>query len=202
MGNLGFYSLGVLYCVFGFSCFFATPIVKKCGERMSLFMGALCYTFYIASFILASTPTQYPDSNISKTFIQVTIIIAAAINGFGASILWVAQGKYISICANDQNKGVFNGIFWAFFMSSQVFGNLMGAFVLGNLTKFTFYCVMTGLCIGASFFFLLLTKPVAHDNAQVRTEAQEHETTVGQDLRETWDLLFSKRMMCLMPLIV
>ena len=57
LGNLGFYSLGVLYCVFGFSCFFATPIVKKCGERLSLFMGALCYTFYIASFILAAAPT-------------------------------------------------------------------------------------------------------------------------------------------------
>ena len=57
LGDLGFYSLGVLYCVFGFSCFFATPIVKKCGERLSLFMGALCYTFYIASFILAAAPT-------------------------------------------------------------------------------------------------------------------------------------------------
>ena len=170
LGNLGFYSLGVLYCFFGLSSFFATPIVKKCGLRMSLFMGASCYTFYIASFILASAPTQYPKSNISKTIIQVTNIVAAAINGFGASILWVAQGKYIALCANDQNKGMFNGIFWAFYMSSQVFGNLMGAFVLGSLTKFTFYCVMSGLCIGASSIFLLLTKPQAHDNGLVRTE--------------------------------
>ena len=159
LGNLGFYSLAVLYCVFGFSSFVATPIVNKCGERLSMFAGALCYTFYIASFILAATPTQYPDTSMSKTLISVVILIAAAINGFGASILWVAQGKYISMCASNENKGSYNGIFWAFFMSSQVFGNLMGAFVLGNLTKFTFYCVMTALCIAASFFFLLLSKP-------------------------------------------
>lgn len=170
---MGFYSLGVLYCVFGFSCFFATPIVKKCGERASLFMGALCYTFYIASFILAAAPTQYPDANITSTLIWVVILIAAAINGFGASILWVAQGKYISICANEENKGVFNGIFWAFFMSSQVFGNLMGAFVLANLTYFTFYCVMTGLCVGASFFFLLLSKPQVHGEQNVTEAADE-----------------------------
>ena len=118
LGNLGFYSLGGLYCVFGFSSFIATPIVKKCGERASMFMGALCYTFYIASFVLASVPDQYPNTSISKTLIQVIILIAAAINGFGAAILWVGQGRYISLCANDENKGMFNGIFWAFFMSS------------------------------------------------------------------------------------
>ena len=55
-GDLGFYSLGVLYFAFSFSCFIATPIVNKCGERISMTLGALCYTLYIASFILASTP--------------------------------------------------------------------------------------------------------------------------------------------------
>jgi len=45
-------------------------------------------------------------------------IFTAAINGFGAGILWVAQGKYISQCASDLNKGLFNSYFWAFFMSS------------------------------------------------------------------------------------
>ena len=53
-------------------------------------IGGLCYTFYIASFILAAAPTQYPDANISKTLITVIVLIAAAINGFGAAILWVA----------------------------------------------------------------------------------------------------------------
>ena len=89
-------------------------------------------------------------------------------------------------------------------MSSQVFGNLMGAFVLANLTYFTFYIVMTGLCIGASFFFLLLSQPEAVEDApdaQNNKEA-EPETSVSQDIKETWDLFISKRMLCLMPLII
>ena len=76
-------------------------------------MGSLCYTFYIASFILACIPDQFPSTNISKSFIGFVILFAAAVNGFGASILWVAEGRYIAHCANDSNKGTFNGIFWA-----------------------------------------------------------------------------------------
>ena len=86
-------------------------------------------------------------------------------------------------------------------MSSQVFGNLMGAFVLANLSYFTFYIVMTCLCVGASFFFLLLSQPEAVEDAPDDKEA-EPETSVSQDIKETWDLFISKRMLCLMPLII
>ena len=60
-GNLGFYSLGLLYFTFSFSCFVATPIVNKCGERIAMTLGAMCYTLYTASFILASTPIKFPE---------------------------------------------------------------------------------------------------------------------------------------------
>lgn len=94
-GNFGFYSLGVLYFAFAICCFVATPIVNSCGERFSMTLGALCYTLYTASFILASAPQKYPDnadSNwyMNKGFIKFAILLSAAINGFGASILWVA----------------------------------------------------------------------------------------------------------------
>ena len=80
-------------------------------------------------------------------------------NGFGAALLWVAQGKYISECANAENKGIFNGIFWAFYMSSNVLGNLIGAFVLGNLTQLSFYSICLALSITAALCFLLLSTP-------------------------------------------
>jgi hypothetical protein len=94
-GNLGFYSLGLLYCTFGLCCFFSLPIVKKLGSKVSLIFGAFCYTFYVASFILPAFRSQKPSSSIwilNKTFIEVFILFAACVNGFGASILWVAQG--------------------------------------------------------------------------------------------------------------
>ena len=55
-GNMGFYSLAVLYCVFSVCSFFASPFVNKCGERFSMTLGALCYTLYTACFVLASAP--------------------------------------------------------------------------------------------------------------------------------------------------
>jgi hypothetical protein len=58
------------------------------------------------------------------------LLITAAINGAGAGILWTAQGKFISECACDENKGFFNSYFWAIFIGSQVIGNFIGALVL------------------------------------------------------------------------
>lgn len=159
-GNLGFYSLGTLYFTFSLSSFLATPIVNNCGERISMTVGAMCYTLYTASFILASTPLKYPDVAdawiFQKGAIYAIILVSAIANGFGASILWVAQGRYISRIANDANKGSFNSIFWAFFMSSQVIGTLFAAIVLQNTDAFTFYCIMTSICFFSSLFFLFL----------------------------------------------
>ena len=130
---------------------------------MSLVIGAFCYTFYVASFVLPAFKTQLPDSQswlLNQNFIRSLILVAAAINGFGAAILWVAQGQYISMCANEKNKGEYNSIFWALFMCSAVIGNLMGAFVVANVKQSTFYIVLTAFCIASSLFFLLLKQPI------------------------------------------
>lgn len=89
-GDLGFYSLSVLYFAFAFSCFVATPIVNKCGERFSMTVGALCYWLYVSSFLLPAASIKYPESAIDKPVIEAVILVTAACNGFGAAILWVA----------------------------------------------------------------------------------------------------------------
>ena len=61
-GNLGFYSLGVLYFVFGCSSFITAPIVRKLGDKCTLSVGALCYAFYTGSFIVPLMRTQYPEN--------------------------------------------------------------------------------------------------------------------------------------------
>jgi MFS family permease len=66
----------------------------------------------------------------NKQLIEVLIVLTGAINGFGAGILWVAQGKFISECACDENKGFFNSYFWCFFMSSNIIGNLVAGLIL------------------------------------------------------------------------
>ena len=98
-GNLGFYSLGLLYLVFGFFSFLAAPIVRKLGAKTSLVVGSLCYSFYVGAFILPALRSQHLDSTnglLNYSFIYSVILFAACINGFGASLLWVAQGQFLA----------------------------------------------------------------------------------------------------------
>jgi hypothetical protein len=53
-GKLGFNSLALLYFSFGVCAFFASPVVKVLGSKYSMFLGSMCYTFYVGSFILAA----------------------------------------------------------------------------------------------------------------------------------------------------
>ncbi len=116
----------------------------------------------------------------NKGFIKFVLLFTAAINGFGASILWVAQGRYISRIANDENKGMFNSIFWAFFMSTQVIGALFAAIVLQNTDAFTFYCIMTSVCFLASLFFLFL-RPVQKPTTVAQNDSNEQTRVANTD---------------------
>jgi len=161
-GNLGFYSLAVLYFSFALSCLVASAIVNKMGERFSLAVGSQCYTLYISSFALAAASAEKPDSNswfLNSTFISSAILIAAAANGFGAAILWTAQGRYVSRIASESNKGTFFGVFWVFLMLNFIVGVLGGAFALKNVNPFSFYLGMTLLSFVSCLFFLCL-RPV------------------------------------------
>jgi len=100
----------VLYLVFAFSNFISPFVVLKLGERGSLIVGALTYCLYIAS-------------NVKVTLI--TLITASAIIGWGASVLWTAQGSVITHSSPPGKLGAYNGIFFGMFQWAQVFGNLL-----------------------------------------------------------------------------
>ena len=119
--GLGFYTMAMLYFVFAFCSFISAAIVNKIGIKISLLIGGLCYFFWVFCFLAPAYKSVYPDSDIflfKKGFIYFISLFSAAINGFGAGVLWVAEGKYLSECASDLNKGFFFSYFWAFFMSS------------------------------------------------------------------------------------
>ena len=168
-GNLGFYSMGFLYLVFAFACFSATSIVNRLGSKYSLIFSSLCYTVYISTFILSSFRGKHLDLDLwylNKTFIIVLVYFAAAVNGLGAATLWVAQGEYVALCANDSNKGFYNSVFYAIFMMSSIFGNLMSAFIIESVDEYVFYIIMTIISIFASLFFLLLKDPLPHQETK------------------------------------
>ena len=82
------------------------------------------------------------------------------LDGFGDAVQWVAQGKYISDCATEKTKGFYFSYFWTYYMSSQVFGNLIAAFVLKYFKQSTFYLVMAAISSSSLIIFATLGKPI------------------------------------------
>ena len=152
----------MLYCSFGMFSFVSLPLVKLLGAKWSLVTGTLCYSLYLASFWLAALRHENKTSEkfyFNAGLIAALVMTTACLGGFGASILWVAQGSYLSECANQKNKGLFNSFFWAVYMSTQIIGNILAAFVIVTVRQSHFYMVVTALTIAASGVFLFLRAP-------------------------------------------
>ena len=101
----------------------------------------------------------------NRGLITFLTFFTAAINGAGAGILWTAQGKYVSECACDANQGFYMGYFWAFFMSSQIIGNVVAWGVLKSGTnQSTLFVVFAIMAVVGSFTFCFLGKPKQVDD--------------------------------------
>lgn len=119
-GDLGTISLGILYTSFTVSSLFASSVVRKLGSKNALLLGTTGYWLYIAANLKPSWYTMVP---------------ASLYLGFGAAILWVGEGTYLTSTARSQANdhklhegtviGHFNGEFWAIFASHQLVGNLL-----------------------------------------------------------------------------
>jgi hypothetical protein len=91
--GLGFYTLATVFLVLSFSSLFSSMFVNKLGDKASLFIGGLCHLFWILCFLPAAFYSEHKDSTsfiFDHTFIYCLSLFSAAVNGFGASLLWVA----------------------------------------------------------------------------------------------------------------
>ena len=118
---------------------------------------------FIVSLLLPAYKSIYMNSTsfwLQDSFVYPVIYVTSLLNGLGEGVSQPASGTYISDCAIEENKGFYFAFFWAFYMGSQVFGNLIAALVLGNLDQRYYVIVMTSLTVVGSFFFFFLKKPV------------------------------------------
>ena len=104
----GYYSLAVLYAVFAIANWFAPPVVSKVGPRFTLVLGGICYALFIAQLI-------YPN--------DYMLYGASALLGFGAAMIWVAQGNFLSLNSDENTMERNSGIFWAMLQCSALIGN-------------------------------------------------------------------------------
>lgn len=94
--------------------FFAGSIVNTLGVKLSLSIGGLGYALYVASFL------SY-NHNQSDAF----VILAGAVLGACAGLLWAAQGVIMMSYPGEGNKGKSISIFWMIFNLGSVVGSLV-----------------------------------------------------------------------------
>ena len=121
LGNFGFYTVSALYFGITISSITSTATVNKLGLYKCLILGSFFTFTFVLVNILPAVYNDYPSTRswfVSKTTMRILLILSALGNGFGAGILWCAEGNYTSACATEQSKGYFFGLFWFIFMSS------------------------------------------------------------------------------------
>ena len=62
----------------------------------------------------------------SNKYLKCKKIVTGCINGMGASLLWIGQGKYVSQWCTEENKGFYFSIVWLLFSLSSLLGSLFG----------------------------------------------------------------------------
>jgi MFS family permease len=140
----------------------------------------------------------------NKTLIEYLLVLTGAINGFGAGILWVAQGKFISECACDENKGFFNSFFWCFFMASNIIGNLVAGFILrSGANQSTLFIVFSIIAVLGSMVFLFLKQPKKPEYEKLNGSDDIPEVSdPKKDVKDTFNLLISPKMLVVTPMII
>jgi len=168
-------------------------ILKRIGFKKCLILGSFGHFAFVLCSILPAWRNEYKhDGNFkdisafekvmtSDTFTRAIMILAAILNGFGATILWVAQGEYINRCSNEEGKGFFFGFFWSIHQASQIFGCLLSSFMFANhINKTLFALTMSCLCLIGTLMFLFIKTPFIHSTrlAEMHLNQEEDYYTV------------------------
>ncbi|XP_052170827.1 UNC93-like protein 3 isoform X2 [Diospyros lotus] len=200
--DLGTISLGILYSSFMVFSLFASLVVRFLGSKNALVLGTTGYWFFIAANL---KPTWY------------TMVPAALYEGFSASIIWVAEGTYLTSAARSHALdsglhegtviGNFNGEFWAMFAGHQLFGNLLtlalvrdGTDGSTNGTTLLFIVFLCSMTLGTILMCLLRKRDAKREEGLADSSASFCSSMVSLSKSVITPLLDPK-MLLLAPLI-
>jgi MFS family permease len=122
-------------------------------------LSALTYTIWIGSAFIGS------HDDVSNGTVEALVVISNILIGFGAGILWVTHGKYLSdfIKSNEEKAGLYSSIFFGFFSSALICSNLFNTLFLGYLgTPNSLLGVNTLISLVPELIFQILPDPPQH----------------------------------------
>lgn len=143
---VGFWSLTLIYFFLLISNFFSGFIVSKFGVKKCLVAGSLFYSLFIFSVV---------SKNLSF------IYLASALLGFGAALLWTAQGTFLVRVSDPKRYGKNSGFFNTIFQLGSVFGIIIFSFIVVRLSFQHAFLIFAFLPLISTIIFTTLknTKP-------------------------------------------
>ncbi|EPB75451.1 hypothetical protein ANCCEY_05457 [Ancylostoma ceylanicum] len=147
--NSGYYSLAIIYFVFTVCNLIAPPIISVLGSKWAQVLGAVCYTSFMIQFLFVNYWLLY---------------VFSAVLGFGAAVIWTANGAYLVQFSRAGKMARNSGILWAMLQSSLVAGAIFLFFVLsyGDLYssyRFLYTAFTVISCVGIVTLCLLPAAP-------------------------------------------
>ncbi len=94
--NLGFYTLAVLYGTFGVGSYWAPRMVRYFKPKRGMALASIMYAVWIGSLALCTILVRH--GLLDQKGVTILNLFIAFICGPGCSLLWIAQGKYLTDC--------------------------------------------------------------------------------------------------------
>ncbi|EGC33987.1 hypothetical protein DICPUDRAFT_92306 [Dictyostelium purpureum] len=186
--SVGSYSLSILYAFLSVSNFISPFVINSLGERLSLIVGALAYSVYIAANIKILEPTLF---------------IAAGVLGVGGAILWTAQGSFVIQCSTESTIGFNTGLFFALFQLNQVIGNLGTQQLLkAHIAIQTLFIIILSVSLFSLVGFALLGKPIKTDDKGVPIPKENANLPMKDRLLATIILIKDRPIQLLVPALL
>ncbi|XP_036367983.1 UNC93-like protein MFSD11 isoform X3 [Octopus sinensis] len=146
----GYVSLGVIYTTFALCNWIAPVIIFLCGTKISMIVGGVTYLLFILSFLKP---------------IYWTLYFGSVLIGFGAAVIWTAQGAFLTNNSNSETMSRNSGIFWALLQCSLLWGNIytyftfQGKEVISDQMRLQLFAGLSGACgLGVLLLFILRSK--------------------------------------------
>uniref|UniRef100_A0A6A7FXZ9 UNC93-like protein MFSD11 n=1 Tax=Hirondellea gigas TaxID=1518452 RepID=A0A6A7FXZ9_9CRUS len=176
----GYISLAVIYAVFATMNWFTPSILAYLGPKLTMIIGAITYSIFIASFLWPQTWLLY----------LVSVIVGA-----GAALIWTGQGNYLTLMSDKTTMSRNSGIFWAMLQTSMVFGNLFvyfkfrGEKTIDQQTRLVVFSALTVVSVIGLLVLMLLPKPSADNGREDQKSSPRAELIKSVKLFQTKEML-------------
>ncbi|KAJ0765029.1 putative Ion channel regulatory protein, UNC-93 [Helianthus annuus] len=182
-----------LYTTFAIFGILGGGIYNIIGPRLTLFSGCSTYILYAGSLLYYNHHKEQPF-----------VVLAGALLGVGAGLLWAGQGAIMTSYPPAQRKGTYISLFWSIFNMGGVIGGLI-PFVMNyhrekaaNVNDGTYVGFMVFMSIGT-----LLSLTILHPSKVIRNDGTRctnvKYSNVGTETVEIAKLFANWKMLLIFP---